>query len=103
MIAYLLRRLGLAFITVWAISVLAFITIQLPPGDFATTYVENMIGGYEGGRAIIDTPQERMMEDALRREFGLDQPLFLQYAKWAWKFVRLGVCPRNNVLSDMRH
>ena len=30
-----------------------------------------------------------MIEDALRVEFGLDQPLVVQYAKWAWKFVRL--------------
>ena len=49
MIAYLLRRLGLALITVWAISVLSFITIQLPPGDFATTYVEQMLGGANPG------------------------------------------------------
>ena len=30
-----------------------------------------------------------MIEDALRREFGLDQPIVVQYAKWAWEFVRL--------------
>ena len=90
MIAYLLRRLGLALITVWAISVLSFVTIHLPPGDFATTYVEQMLGGGAlGATQIIDTPQEKMIEDALRREFGLDQPIVVQYAKWAWKFVRL--------------
>ena len=43
----------------------------------------------QGGTAVIDTPQEKMIEDALRREFGLDQPLFVQYAKWALKLVRL--------------
>ena len=89
MIGYLLRRLGLAFITTWAISVLCFITIQLPPGDFASTYVEYMIGSEFGGRALVDTPEEKQLEDALRREFGLDQPLVVQYGKWAWKFVRL--------------
>ena len=90
MITYLLRRLGLALITVWAISVLAFVTIHLPPGDFATTYVEEMLGGGAYGTPqIIDTPQEKMIEDALRREFGLDQPIVVQYAKWAWEFVRL--------------
>ena len=92
MISYLLRRLGLALITIWAISVLCFITIQLPPGDFASTYVEHMMGAgtaLGGGRSIVDTPEEKMMEDALRLEFGLDQPLVVQYAKWAWKLVRL--------------
>ena len=90
MIAYLLRRLGLALFTVWAISILSFISIQLPPGDFATTYVEQMMNStLGGGRSIVDTPQEKMIEDAIRLEFGLDQPLIVQYAKWAWKFVRL--------------
>ena len=91
MIAYLLRRLILAFVTIWGISVVAFVTVQLPPGDFASTYVEEMLGGSAlgGGRSIVDTPQEKMIEDALRVEFGLDQPLVVQYAKWAWKFVRL--------------
>ena len=44
--------------------------------------------GWEGGGAVVDTPEERLIEDALRREFGLEQPLVVQYAKWAWKFVR---------------
>ena len=85
MIGYLLRRLGLALITVWAISVICFIVIQLPPGDFATSYVEEQMGAV----ALVGTPEARMIEEALRREFGLDQPLVVQYAKWAWKFVRL--------------
>ena len=91
MIGYVLRRLGLAFITVWAISVLCFITTALPPGDFASNYVEYMMGGsvLGGGRDLVDTPEEKKLEDALRLEFGLDRPLFVQYAKWAWKFVRL--------------
>ena len=85
MIGYLLRRLGLALFTVWAISVICFIVIQLPPGDFATSYVEEQMGAV----ALVGTPEARMIEEALRREFGLDQPLVVQYAKWAWKFLRL--------------
>ena len=89
MIGYLLRRVGLALVTVWAISVICFVTITLPPGDFASTYVEQMMGSAEGGVSLVDTPEEKLIEDALRRDFGLDQPLVVQYAKWAWKFVRL--------------
>ena len=50
-----------------------------------------MLGGANpgSGSPIIDTPQEKLLEDALRREFGLDQPVVVQYGKWAWKFVRL--------------
>ena len=34
MIGYIVRRLLLAIVTIWAISVVAFVIIQLPPGDF---------------------------------------------------------------------
>ena len=44
MIAYLLRRIGLAMLTVWIISILAFIIIQLPEGDAATKLIERMMG-----------------------------------------------------------
>ena len=84
MLQYLLRRFVLAIITIWAISVISFIVIQLPPGDFVTTYVEIQVGG----PAMMGTPAAQVIEKALRAEYGLDQPIFVQYAKWAWKFVR---------------
>ena len=74
-----------SLITIWAISVLSFVIIQLPPGDFATTYVEQQMGG----PALVGTPAARVIEANLRRDYGLDKPLFWQYAKWASKFVRL--------------
>jgi len=85
MIGYLIRRLGLSLITVWGISVVCFVVIQLPPGDFADIYVEEMLGA----ESLVDTPTARNIEEALRREFGLNDPLIVQYSKWAWKFVRL--------------
>ena len=84
MLQYLLRRLVLAIITIWAISVVSFVVIQLPPGDFVTTYVEIQVGG----PAMMGTPAGQVIEKALRAEYGLDQPIFMQYARWAWKFVR---------------
>ncbi len=84
MLQYLVRRVFLAIITIWAISVVSFIIIQLPPGDFVTTYIETQVGG----PAMMGTPAGQVVEKALRAEYGLDQPIFVQYAKWAWKFVR---------------
>lgn len=84
MLQYLVRRIVLAIITIWAISVVSFIIIQLPPGDFVTTYVETQVGG----PAMMGTPAGQVVAKALRAEYGLDQPIFVQYAKWAWKFVR---------------
>lgn len=85
MLNYLIKRTGLSLITIWAISVLSFVIIQLPPGDFASTYVETQMGG----PLMAGTPAARVIEENLRREYGLDQPLFVQYARWAGKFVRL--------------
>ena len=85
MLGYLFRRFLLALLTIWAISVISFVIIQLPPGDFASTYVEVMLGG----PSAAGTPAAMVVEKALRKEYGLDQPIPIQYAKWFWKFVRL--------------
>ena len=42
MLAYIGRRVLLALFTVWAISVLSFVIIQLPPGDYVTSYIAQM-------------------------------------------------------------
>jgi len=41
-LAYLGRRLLLAVLTVWAVSVLSFAVIQLPPGDYISSYIAQM-------------------------------------------------------------
>ena len=84
MVQYLLRRLLLGLFTIWAISVVSFIIIQLPPGDFVTTYIQTQVGG----PAMMGTPAGQVVAKSLRAEYGLDQPIVVQYAKWAWKFVR---------------
>ena len=85
MIAYLFRRFFLALLTLWAISVISFVIIQLPPGDFATMYVENQMGGPQ----LVGTPAALVIEANLRRDYGLDKPLPVQYVRWFAKFVRL--------------
>ena len=48
MLAYLLRRLLIAVLTIVMISIVAFVIIQLPPGDYVTTYIAQLraSGGY---------------------------------------------------------
>ena len=36
---------------------------------------------------MVGTPAAQVIEKALRRDFGLDQPIFVQYVRWAWKYV----------------
>jgi peptide/nickel transport system permease protein len=71
---YVARRLALGALTLWAISVLAFIIIQLPPGDFVTTYVARL--SEAGGASALGEIA------ALRQAYGLDQPIYVQYVKW---------------------
>ena len=42
MLSYLLRRVVMAVFTTFAISVLSFVIIQLPPGDFVDTYIAQL-------------------------------------------------------------
>ena len=80
MLAYILRRLVLALITVVAISILAFIIIQLPPGDFVTSYIASMSSG---GATVSEAEVE-----ALREQYGLNRPMTIQYLKWAGQMLR---------------
>ncbi|HSB73686.1 MAG TPA: ABC transporter permease [Candidatus Methylomirabilis sp.] len=80
MLAYLVRRLILAILTVWAVSVLSFVIIQLPPGDYITSYVAQM-----SSSGSFVSEQEA---NALRQQYGLDQPQYIQYLRWMQMVVR---------------
>jgi peptide/nickel transport system permease protein len=47
--AYIARRLILAILTIWAITVLSFVIIQLPTGDYVTSYIASMSASGVGG------------------------------------------------------
>jgi peptide/nickel transport system permease protein len=86
MLTFILRRALLATLTIWALSILSFFIIQLPPGDYVDTYIiELMTGGYESGDSgggVTDA-----LEKTLRAQYGLDKPMYVQYAKWAWRVL----------------
>jgi peptide/nickel transport system permease protein len=74
MLAYLGRRLVLALLTIWAVSVLSFVIIQLPPGDYISSYIAQM-----SASGSFVSAQEA---DALRQQYGLDKPMYIQYLRW---------------------
>src|ERR1700731_1566175 len=74
MLTYIVRRLMLAVLTVWAISVLSFMIIHLPPGDYVPSYIASMSAS---GSAVSEGEAA-----ALREQLGLDKPITVQYAKW---------------------
>jgi peptide/nickel transport system permease protein len=75
MFAYTVRRLITMVPTLVAISVIIFVIIQLPPGDYLSTYMAELAAQGEG------VNDERIAY--LREKYGLDQPLWRQYLTWA--------------------
>jgi peptide/nickel transport system permease protein len=74
MAQYVVRRLLLFIPTLLLISIVSFTLIQLPPGDYLTTYVSQLAAS--GDR--VDQAQLA----ALEKRYGLNQPLYKQYLKW---------------------
>ena len=65
--------------TLALISVISFLIIQAPPGDFLTSYLAQLAGtGESVDMATIE---------ALRVRYGLDRPWYVQYWKWISGFV----------------
>ena len=80
MLTYILQRLGLALVTILAISVVSFVIIQLPPGDFVDAYIANL-----SASGSMVSQQEAQ---ALRQLYGLDQSLWVQYGKWITRVIQ---------------
>lgn len=80
MLTFLARRLLIAVLTIWAVSVLSFTIIKLTPGDYVTAYIANMAAS---GGVVTDAEAAN-----LRAEYGLDQPAYVQYFYWITQVVR---------------
>lgn len=65
---FVLRRVGLALITLWLLSVLVFVGTQLLPGDV--------------GRRILGPFATEEAVNALNARLGTDRPVLVQY--WDW-------------------
>jgi peptide/nickel transport system permease protein len=74
MLRYIVYRVLLMIPTIFVISVISFIIIQLPPGDFLTSYVAGITAR---GESIDEATIQ-----ALRNAYGLGQPMYIQYLKW---------------------
>ncbi len=74
MIQYLFRRLLYMILTVFILSIVTFMIIQLPAGDFVNTLARQYAAS---GRAVDQT-----FLDNLRHQYGLDRPAYIQYLSW---------------------
>lgn len=80
MLSYIARRLIFMVILLVVVSIVAFIVIQLPPGDYLTSYIVQLES--EG----TQVSQEEV--EMLRRQYGLDKPWYAQYLRWIGKMLR---------------
>lgn len=74
MLGYIVRRGLLAIPTLFGISILSFVIMHLPPGDFLSSYAAILSAQGEGIGA--------QQLEQLRQTYGLGEPLYIQYWKW---------------------
>jgi len=76
---YIIRRFFYMIVVLFAMSIAAFVIIQLPPGDFVTSYV-----------MLLQSTGQQVTEDviaSLRKQYGMDLPIYAQYFKWLWRLL----------------
>lgn len=76
MLQYILRRIMWAIPTLLFISIVSFAIIQLPPGDYLTSYLASL--------AATGEYMDPEVAEELRIHYGLDKPLYIQYLRWMW-------------------
>lgn len=76
MLAYLIRRILYLIPVLLVLTVVVFTFVQLLPGDIIDTMI---------GEEDVEDPEVRA---ALEKEFGLDQPVYVQYAKWLGRAIQ---------------
>lgn len=77
---FILKRLMIVPLLLVIFSIIAFVLIQAPPGDYLTSYIAELA---QGGSSI---GQEQI--EALRRQYGLDEPLYVQYFVWVGNLLQ---------------
>jgi peptide/nickel transport system permease protein len=82
MLVYVVRRILLTIPTLFVISLISFFLIQLPPGDFLTSYAASLA---QMGEQLTGDMLKRLQE-----AYGLNQPVYVQYWKWISGIVLRG-------------
>ncbi len=80
MLRVVLHRLLLLPVLLLVFSIAVFALVQAPPGDFLTSYLSML--------AASGSSVDQAQVDALRRQFGLDQPFYIQYFRWMQNLLR---------------
>ncbi len=82
---YVIQRLLMSIPVLIIISIVVFIVIQLPPGDYMSTVQAQLqsLGGLTEDEAV-------KVAEQLRHTYGLDKPLYIQYFVWIKNILTKG-------------
>ena len=80
MLNYIMRRLGYMLITMFIVTILGYIIIELPPGNYVDAEIARL--RMQGGNLAPEQIQ------AMYRRYGLDQPEYVRFWLWISGFVR---------------
>lgn len=85
MLNYIIKRIFLSMVTLLIISFISFAIIILPPGDVLSSHIAQIT-------AISGTVSPEVLKhvEALREQYGLNQPVHVQYAKWMQGIITRG-------------
>jgi peptide/nickel transport system permease protein len=82
-LSYFVRRIGMFFLVVFVAATINFFVPRLAPGNpigAITSRMASASAGVENGKEMFE---------AYRQRFGLDQPLYIQYARYMWNTLHL--------------
>ena len=77
---YILKRFIYMIVLLAIMSVFAFVVIQLPPGDYLTSYISNL----QQQMGNVDAS----VVESLRQQYGMDKPMWQQYFFWMANMFR---------------
>lgn len=80
MLFYIVRRFLYMIIILWVVSIVAFVIIQLPAGDYLSYHIQNL---KQRGITFIERDELRGLEE----RYGLNLPIYAQYGKWVWNML----------------
>jgi len=83
MLRYFIQRFFFMIVTLLLVSVIIFIIIELPPGDYADRYAYRKLAS--AGQAVTEEDMR-----TIRHQFGLDKPPVLRYFRWIGDIVLHG-------------
>jgi peptide/nickel transport system permease protein len=82
MLVYIFKRILYMIPTLFGMSIISFIIIQLPPGDYLTSLIASMT---DSGQTIDPAQIEKLKEI-----YGFDDPFHIQYGKWMFGILTRG-------------